>query len=92
MKDEIKLLNEKLVYLNDGNRRLHGMFDERGNQIQNLENKLDSCENQNGGNQVSERMIEGIDFSKLKQLNFQLENVRKWPKMMKKLAQTQFPK
>ena len=41
MQDEITLLNEKLDYLNDGNRKLHGLYDDRGKQIQSLQNKLD---------------------------------------------------
>ena len=60
MQDEIKLLNEKLDYLNIGNRRLHGLYDERGKQIQNLENELDTCEHQNGSNQDCEGMIHGM--------------------------------
>ena len=60
MQDEIKLLNEKLDYLNDGNRRLHGLYDERGKRIQNLENKLDTCEHQNSSVQDWELMIQGI--------------------------------
>ena len=59
MQDEIKLLNEKLDYLKDGNRRLDGLYYERGERIQKLENELDTCQNQNSGNQVLERMIEG---------------------------------
>ena len=65
MQDEIKLLNEKLDYLNNGNRRLHGLYDERGERIQKLENELDTCQNQNSGNQVLERMIQGIDQNPL---------------------------
>ena len=59
MQDEIKLLNEKLDYLKDGNRRLDGLYYERGERIQKLESELDTCQNQNSGNQVLERMIEG---------------------------------
>jgi len=44
MQDEIKLLNEKLVYLTDGSRRLHGLYDKRGEQIQNLQNQFETCE------------------------------------------------
>ena len=60
MRDEIKLLNEKLDYLNIGNRRLHGLYDVRGKRIQNLENELDDCEHQNGSNQDCEGMIQGM--------------------------------
>ena len=60
MHDEIKLLNEKLDYLNVGNRRLHGLYDERGKRIQNLENELDTCEHQNSSGQDCELMIQGI--------------------------------
>ena len=60
MQDEIKLLNEKLDYLNIGNRRLHGLYDERGKQIQNLENELDHCEQQKGSNQDCEGMLQGM--------------------------------
>jgi len=53
MQDEIKLLN-------DENRRLHGLYDERGKWIQNLENELDTCEHQNSSGQDCEFMIQGI--------------------------------
>ena len=59
MQEEIKLLNEKLDHLENGNRRLDGLYYERGERIQKLENELDTCQNQNSGNQVLERMIEG---------------------------------
>ena len=65
MQNEIKLLNVKLDYLTDGNRRLHGLYDQRGERIQNLENELDTCQNQNSGNQVLERVIEGNDQNTL---------------------------
>ena len=64
MQDEIKLLKEKLVYLENGNRRLHNSYEARN---QDLQNKLDTCESQNGAifglqsnNQICERKIEGI--------------------------------
>ena len=64
MQDEIKLLNEKLVYLNDGSRRLHGLYDKSMAKAKNLENELDTCEKQNletrSINQVLEREIEGM--------------------------------
>ena len=63
MQDEIKLLKEKLVYLENGNRRLHNSYEARN---QDLQNKLDTCESQNGAvfglqstNQICERKIEG---------------------------------
>ena len=64
MQNEIKLLKEKVVYLENGNRRLHASYEAR---TQNLQNRLDTCENQNGAilglqsnNQVCERKIEGF--------------------------------
>ena len=64
MLDEINLLKDKLDYLNDGNRKLHDSYQTR---TQNLQNKLDLCENQIGAiislksrNQVLERQIKGI--------------------------------
>ena len=60
LEDEIKLLNEKLDYLNDGNRKLHGLYDDRGKQIQDLQNKLDYYENQNGGNQDDAKLAEKL--------------------------------
>ena len=66
MQDEIKLLKEKLDYLEAGNRRLHDSFEARN---QDLQDKLDTCQNQNGAllglqssNQVCEGKIEGIDL------------------------------
>ena len=53
MQDEIKLLN-------DENRKLQGLYDERGKRIQNLENELDTCEHQNSSGQDCELMIQGI--------------------------------
>ena len=44
MQDEIKLLNEKIDYLTDGSRRLHGLYDKRGEQIQHLQNKCDDSQ------------------------------------------------
>ena len=65
MQDEINLLKEKVNYLNDGNRRLHASCEKRN---QDLQDKLDTCENQNGAiydlqsnNQICERKVEGID-------------------------------
>ena len=64
MQDEIKLLNEKLVYLNDGSRRLHGLYDKSMAKAKNLQNELDTCEKRNletrSINQVFEREIEGM--------------------------------
>ena len=60
MKDKIQLLNEKLAYLNDGNRKLHGLYDKRGEQIQNLQTELNTCEDQNESNPFSKRLIEGM--------------------------------
>ena len=77
MRDEIILLKEKLDYLNDGNRRLHDLYDRRGEQIKNLQTQLDTCENQNGAlfgmqsnYQVCQRKVEGFsqtsNFNSLK--------------------------
>ena len=41
MQDEIKLLNEKVDYLNEGNRKLHASYETR---IQKLQNKLNQKE------------------------------------------------
>ena len=64
MQDEIKLLKEKVDYLENGNQRLHASYEAR---TQNLQYRLDTCENQNGAifgikpnNQVCERKIEGF--------------------------------
>ena len=64
MEDEIKLLKEKIDYLENGNRRLHDSYEARN---QDLQNRLDTCENQNGAifglqsnNQVCERRLKGI--------------------------------
>ena len=64
MQNEIKLLKEKIAYLENGNRRLHASYEAR---TQNLQDRLDTCENQNGAifgiqpnNQVCERKIEGF--------------------------------
>ena len=64
MQDEIKLLKEKVHYLENENRRLHASYEAR---TQNLEDRLDTCENQNGAilgmqskNKVCERKIEGF--------------------------------
>ena len=66
LQDKIKFLNEKLENLNAGNRRLHGLYDERGDQIQILNQKLDTCENQNGGNQGDAKLIEELKHDNLK--------------------------
>ena len=64
MQDEINLLQQKIDYLENGNRRLHNSYEARN---QDLQNKLDTCESQNGAifglqsnNQICERKIEGI--------------------------------
>ena len=64
MQNEINLLNEKVDYLNEGNRRLHASCEKRN---QDLQDKLDTCENQNGAifglqsnNQVCEGKLKGI--------------------------------
>ena len=64
MKDEIRLLNEKLDYLTDGSRRLHGLYDKSIAKAKNVQNELDTCEEQNletrSKNQVCERTVEGM--------------------------------
>ena len=64
MQDEIKVLKEKVDYLENGNRRLQASYEAR---TQNLQDRLDTCENHNGAifgmqpnNQVCERKIEGF--------------------------------
>ena len=64
MQDEIKLLEKEIVVLENDSRKLNGLYDERGKQIQNLQNKLDTCDNGaifgiQGNNQVCELKIEG---------------------------------
>ena len=68
MQDEISHLKVKADYLEDGSRRLHGLYDKSREQIKNLQNKLDTCENYNEGilriqsnSQICERKIEGMD-------------------------------
>ena len=65
MQNEIKLLKEKVVYLESENQRLYATYEAR---TQNLQYRLDTCENQNGAifgikpnNQICERKIEGFD-------------------------------
>ena len=57
-------MQEKIDYLENGNRRLHDSYEARN---QDLQNRLDTCENQNGAvfglqfnNQVCERKLKGI--------------------------------
>ena len=64
MQNEIKLLKEKVDYLENGNQRLHASYEAR---TQNLQYRLDTCENQNGAifgikpnDHICEREIEGI--------------------------------
>jgi len=64
MQDEIILLKEKIDYLENGNRKLHASCETSN---QNLQDKLETCENQNGAifglqsnNQVCERKLKGI--------------------------------
>ena len=65
MQDEINLLQQKIDYLENGNRILHASYEARN---QDLQNKLDTCESQNGAifglqsnNQICERKIKEID-------------------------------
>ena len=64
MQDEIKLLNEKLDYLTDGSRRLHGLYDKSIAKAKNVQNELDSCEKQKlttiSKNQLCDRTVEGM--------------------------------
>ena len=64
MQDEIKLLNEKLDYLTDGSRRLHGLYDKSIAKAKNVQNELDSCEKQKlatiSKKQLCDRTVEGI--------------------------------
>ena len=65
LQDEIKLLNVKLDYLNDGSRRLHDLYDRSNDKVKNLQKDLDSCEERNlairSKIQVNEQTLEGID-------------------------------
>ena len=68
MENKIKLLNEQLDNLNLGYRKLHDLYDTRGEQIQNLQSELNTCENRNESSQVFELMVKGMikinfDFS-----------------------------
>ena len=47
MQDEIKLLKEKVDYLNDGSRKLHDLYDKSREKSRNLQKKLESCESGN---------------------------------------------
>ena len=60
MENKIKLLNEKLDYLNDGNRKLHDLYDKRGKRVQNLQSELNTCENRNESDQVFGRLVKGM--------------------------------
>ena len=64
MQDKINLLKVQNDYLEKGNRRLHDSCEKRN---QDLQDKLDTCENVNGAifglqskNQVCERKLKGI--------------------------------
>ena len=64
MQNEINLLEKEIVVLEDDNQKLNGLYDERGKQIQILQNELDTCENgaifdMQANNQVCELKIEG---------------------------------
>ena len=68
LQDEIKHLKEKVDYLEDDSRGLNALYNKKREQIKNLQNKLDTCETQNGAifgiqsnKQICERKIEGID-------------------------------
>ena len=65
MQNEINLLKEKIVVLEDNNRKLNGLNDEKGKQIQILQNEFDTCENgaifdMQANNKVCELKIKGI--------------------------------
>ena len=44
MQDEINLLKEKVDFLEDGGRRIHGLYNKCQEQIKILQNKVDTCE------------------------------------------------
>ena len=48
LQDEIKLLKEKVDYLNKGNRRLNNLYEKRGEKIKNLESELNGCKDKIG--------------------------------------------
>ena len=60
MENKVKLLNEKLDYLNDGNRKLHDLYDKRGERVQNLQSELNTCENRNESDHVFKRLVKGM--------------------------------
>ena len=55
MQDEINLLNEKVVYLENGNRRLHDSYERRD---QEQQDKLETCENQNEAVVITRRELD----------------------------------
>ena len=65
MQDEINLLEKEIVVLENDSRKLNGLYDESGKEIQILQNKLDTCEKgaifgMQSNSQVCELKIEGI--------------------------------
>ena len=65
MQDEINLLKKEIVVLENDSRKLNGLYDESGKEIQILQNKLDTCEKgaifgMQSNSQVCELKIEGI--------------------------------
>ena len=44
MQEKINLLKEKVDFLEDGGRRIHGLYNKCQEQIKILQNKVDTCE------------------------------------------------
>ena len=66
MEEEINVLNEKVDYSYEVNQKLAAKDEAKKKEIQNLQNKLYTCENQSNAmfttrsnNQVCERKLEG---------------------------------
>ena len=82
MQDEIRLLNEKLDYLTDGSRRLHGLYDKSIAKTKNTQNELDTCEKQNletrSKNQGCERTVKGMGQNIISVLIQKISDLKKF--------------
>ena len=59
LQKECKLLNVKLDYFTEGNRKSHAMYDKCMQKAKNVQNELDTCEKQNKRNDIV--MIERLN-------------------------------
>ena len=59
LQKECKLLNVKLDYFTEGNRKLHDMYDKSMQKTKNVQKELDTCENQNKRSDIA--MIERLN-------------------------------